>query len=222
MIGIITYDTRHFKTEQLIIGLLERGEKISTIYALPFVPRPERKVLFQHRPFQMRGIHPSQLARTNNIRYVTIDNKNEFFVEEPLALVTIGVIIPETTLETTAVINCHPGLIPEVRGLDAFKWAIHDGFGLGNTLHYIDKDVDCGEIIHKESTQILPDDNIETLAKRHYERELELNINFRNYLPGTGTQVDNTKRPQPNRRMPIHTEKIMLQRFEKYREKYAQ
>ena len=52
------------------------------------------------------------------------------------------------------IINCHSGLIPETRGLDSFKWAILNNKFVGNTLHYIDQNVDLGKIIYQEKTKI--------------------------------------------------------------------
>ena len=40
------------------------------------------------------------------------------------------------------IINFHPGLIPEARGLDTAHWCIYDQVPLGVTCHFIDKRVD--------------------------------------------------------------------------------
>ncbi|MDC0335704.1 formyltransferase family protein [Pseudodesulfovibrio sp.] len=220
MFGVITYNTPHLKTEQLVKGLIGRGEEIGTLYALPFVPRPGREVVLNHRPDQSAGAHPRDMADKHGIRYVIPDNAATLSIHESLAIVAIGVIIPESVLADTAVINCHPGLIPEVRGLDAFKWAIHAGQPLGTTLHYIDRHVDCGEIIYREKTPVRPGDTIEQLAARHYEQEMKLNINFRDYLPGLGQVLDHDGQPS-NRRMPIAIEQEMLDRFPDYVNMFA-
>ena len=47
------------------------------------------------------------------------------------------------------IINFHPGLIPEARGLDTPQWCIYDGIPLGVTSHFIDSKVDAGRIIER-------------------------------------------------------------------------
>jgi phosphoribosylglycinamide formyltransferase-1 len=80
------------------------------------------------------------------------------------------------------IINCHPGILPAVRGLDAFKWTIYEMKPLGVTLHYIDEEVDSGEIISVIPTPIFITDDLETLARRHYENEIYVLSNFEEYL----------------------------------------
>ncbi len=221
MLGIITYDAPHLKTEQLVHGLLLRGESVTAIYALPFQPRPTREVLFAHRPAQSHAAHPRSLARAHGIAYRNT-TRESLRIEEPLALVAIGVLIPEASLEGTRVINCHPGVIPQGRGLDAFKWAIHDGLPLGHTLHYIDSAIDCGEIICTRPTPVYPEDTIERLAARHYEHEIMLNAGFREFLPGEEHAICEQDLAAPaRRRMPMDTEQVMLERFPAYVRQFA-
>lgn len=58
-IGLITYNTNHLKTEQILSRLA--GKYDLEVYALPFVPRKPREVLFQHRPDQSVAAHPGDL-----------------------------------------------------------------------------------------------------------------------------------------------------------------
>ena len=70
--------------------------------------------------------------------------------------------------------NAHPGIIPLTRGLDSFKWAIYNNDPVGNTLHLIDNEVDKGEILQIKHTSVLTMDSLETLARRHYESEIDM------------------------------------------------
>ena len=51
-------------------------------------------------------------------------------------------LIESEFCSAATIINCHAGLVPESRGLDAFKWAIYHGRPLGNTLHIIDQNIE--------------------------------------------------------------------------------
>ncbi|MCP1663263.1 methionyl-tRNA formyltransferase [Methanocalculus sp. AMF5] len=56
-------------------------------------------------------------------------------------------------------INIHRGIAEKYRGLDSDLWAIYHGDhnNIGVTIHWVDEDLDTGEIIFQERT-ILPED----------------------------------------------------------------
>jgi phosphoribosylglycinamide formyltransferase-1 len=65
------------------------------------------------------------------------------------------------------IINIHPSLLPKFRGLEAWKQALIAGEKMtGCTVHYVDAEVDTGEILGTETVPILPDDTPETLHAR--------------------------------------------------------
>ena len=59
-------------------------------------------------------------------------------------------IIPQDIVKRYTIINAHPGYIPYVRGLDAFKWAIWEGKPIGVTTHLIGDMIDCGQVIDRQ------------------------------------------------------------------------
>ena len=67
------------------------------------------------------------------------------------------------------------------RGLDAFKWTILKNEVLGNTLHFIDENVDYGKIISHKKTPIFKSDSMQTLIDRHYKMEIDMLVNFEKY-----------------------------------------
>ena len=75
------------------------------------------------------------------------------------------------------IVNAHPGIIPLTRGLDSFKWAIYNNDPVGNTLHLIDNEVDKGEILQIQYTPVFSSDSLQTLARRHYEYEIDMLAN---------------------------------------------
>jgi len=73
------------------------------------------------------------------------------------------------------IINLHPSLLPKYKGLHAIERALESGDQVtGVSVHYVNEELDGGEIIMQEEVPILPDDNIDTLTKAIQRREYYL------------------------------------------------
>ena len=73
------------------------------------------------------------------------------------------------------IINIHPSLLPKFPGLEAWKQALAAGeTATGCTVHYVDEQIDHGDIIAQREVPILPNDTPETLHARIQVAEHEL------------------------------------------------
>ena len=73
------------------------------------------------------------------------------------------------------IINIHPSLLPKYPGLEAWKQALAAGETVtGCTVHFVDEQVDHGQIIAQREVAILPRDTPETLHARIQIAEHEL------------------------------------------------
>ena len=64
------------------------------------------------------------------------------------------------------IINVHPSLLPKYKGLNVVERAMEAGDKVtGCTVHYVNEELDGGEIILQGEVPILPDDDIESLTK---------------------------------------------------------
>jgi len=73
------------------------------------------------------------------------------------------------------IINIHPSLLPKFQGLEAWKQALIAGESMtGCTVHYVDEQVDHGQILGQKEVKILPNDTAETLHARIQVVEHEL------------------------------------------------
>jgi phosphoribosylglycinamide formyltransferase 1 len=69
-------------------------------------------------------------------------------------------------------INIHPSLLPDYKGLDTHRRVLEDGCReTGCTVHYVIADMDAGEIIVQERVPILAGDTVETLQQRVHAAE---------------------------------------------------
>jgi len=73
------------------------------------------------------------------------------------------------------ILNIHPALLPRFPGLEAWKQALAAGEKVtGCTVHYVDEEIDHGDIIAQREVPILPNDTPETLHARIQIAEHEL------------------------------------------------
>ena len=73
------------------------------------------------------------------------------------------------------IINVHPSLLPKYKWLHAVEQAIDSGDTVtGCTVHYVNEELDGGEIILQGEVPILPDDDIVSLTKAIQRKEYAL------------------------------------------------
>ena len=64
------------------------------------------------------------------------------------------------------IINVHPSLLPKYKGLNVVERAMEAGDKeTGCTVHYVNEELDGGEIILQGKVPILPEDTVESLTK---------------------------------------------------------
>jgi phosphoribosylglycinamide formyltransferase 1 len=69
-------------------------------------------------------------------------------------------------------LNIHPALLPEFKGLDTHRRALAAGAKVhGATVHLVVAEVDAGPIVMQEAVPVVPGDTVETLAARVLEAE---------------------------------------------------
>jgi phosphoribosylglycinamide formyltransferase-1 len=73
------------------------------------------------------------------------------------------------------IINIHPSLLPDFKGLAAWEQALKAGVArTGCTVHYVNEDIDAGEILGQATVPVLADDTAELLHARIQEAEHRL------------------------------------------------
>jgi phosphoribosylglycinamide formyltransferase 1 len=73
------------------------------------------------------------------------------------------------------IVNIHPSLLPKFPGLEAWRQALAAGETLtGCTVHYVDEEIDHGDVIAQREVPILSDDTPERLHARIQIAEHEL------------------------------------------------
>ena len=172
--------------------------------------------LYEHRPSVLLNQSPEKLCAALGYDYMCSESYKDLPVSENVPLVVCGAgIIPQDIITRYTVINSHPGYIPLVRGLDAFKWAIIEDKPVGVTTHLIGGEVDAGEIIRRKIVPIYKNDTFHAAAQRVYETEilmlaesLTLLHEEREHIPAGNNEL--------HRRMPHDVERGLLRAFDDY------
>lgn len=76
------------------------------------------------------------------------------------------------------IINIHPSLLPAFKGLNAQKQALNYGVKYsGCTIHYVNEELDSGEIIDQSIVGISKNDTVSSLTKKILIEEHKIYIN---------------------------------------------
>jgi len=190
-VGLITYQVGHRKTLELLLKCLTNGYRI-TVFAFPFKLRPDTRLGFQDRPYQIIDFDMPGFCCRHSIGYLEVDGwgnqhaKRLGVPSEPntpdVFFTAIAKIIPAGFIDGRTILNCHPGLLPENRGVDAFKWSIINKWPIGITLHAIDPEIDRGIILYRMRVPIFPTDVLQYVCLRAYAMEVDLLSNFQTHL----------------------------------------
>lgn len=101
-----------------------------------------------------------QRAKNNNIKnyYVPFKETVEFLEKNSFDLIVLAGymrVLPPKAIVDRKIINIHPSLLPEFKGLNAIEKAYNSNKKeTGVTVHYINEKVDEGEVISQSSVRI--------------------------------------------------------------------
>ena len=72
-------------------------------------------------------------------------------------------------------INLHPSLLPDFKGKDAIKQAFDAGVKVcGCSVHFVNNELDGGEVIAQKKVEISPEDTLESLEEKVHKAEHQL------------------------------------------------
>jgi folate-dependent phosphoribosylglycinamide formyltransferase PurN len=120
-----------------------------------------------------------ELARRNRIPLLTAGDMNGRRAEQALRAArpdviafTGGGLIRSALLSVPrlGILNCHMGILPELRGMDVVEWAVleagEESPRIGLTLHLMDRGVDTGPILLHHHLDLRLGDTLEAVRQR--------------------------------------------------------
>ena len=183
-IGVFAYNFKHWKTQAGIQNLCLAGYRPEVVIAADPVQLNFYRSKIRIAPKDQFLWHPKDLTTFYNIDYeVLVHNSKQTSNLVKDRNLDIGVILGARILKPIAfdmfnigVINMHPGVLPENRGLDNVKWAIIKGIPQGVTSHLIDSKIDRGHQIIQDTIKIYEDDTLVDIHLRIQNLEQELMV----------------------------------------------
>lgn len=209
---VLSYTVPHRKTYDMLCRLKAKGYTDVTVYAKPYHYKKVFKPLIEHRP-ENYGLDTEEVCHNLGYGYIECAGDIPLFGRDAVVLIAGAGIIPDHVIKGNTIINAHPGYIPDVRGLDALKWAIIEDKPIGCTTHLLGDEVDAGLIIERKEVPVYEGDSFHAVANRVYEYEVAMLIDAvekvhdaTEYIPGGENVV--------HKRMPHELELQLFQKFE--------
>jgi len=163
---LFAYDFPHKKTQDFLFRLVVEGYEIKYCIAAPWKKLDIKQSLIRVDQKHAGIIHPSLICEKLGIKYFSADHDGQKTIEiinkNPVDLYIIAGarILTKEVIEACGgkVLNIHPGLLPDVRGLDTFLWSIYYKKPLGISAHFITPKIDSGFLIYKERLPLYKND----------------------------------------------------------------
>lgn len=224
------YNFPHYKSMMGLLTLASKGIGYCPLLAV----LQDKKVLRHHQSvlrYSPRDIYvpeTSEVCKALKIKYIVRDHNEcvQLFTEEKydIGIVFGARILSEELISCFkyGIINMHPGLLPENRGLDNHKWAIVSYLKQGVTIHFIDKEIDRGSIIKREVIPVFLDDSLVDIHLRlqDAERRFLLDSINRYYQVGSWGEYKDHRTGTYHRAMDMHSDVQVLIYFDFYKQYY--
>ena len=180
-IALFTYDFPHKKTSDFIDVIYENNFRISIILAAKYVKikKPKR---FIEPDKKKQKTSTRQIAKTKQIPYHVVEHNSQYSIkllnqfDINFGIISGARIINKNVIDQIkyGILNIHPALIPDIRGLDSVLWSIEKNIPIGVTAHLIDENIDMGTIIRRDKINIEISDDFNILTKKNYDLQLKV------------------------------------------------
>ena len=224
---VLAYNFPHRKTQDFLFRLFAEGVSVGHVLAADPVKLNVAPSSIRSKLRHGALIEPAKVAKENGAHYHVVPHQGNQINDLLDAIKpTIGVISGARILKrpvidrfSTGIINFHPGLIPEVRGLDALFWSIRKDVPPGVTSHLIDHRVDAGRLLERREIALFRDDTIFDLSERLYETQIDMLVTAIERARTGEWEEINYESTAYNRKMPAEREAEIVELLPAYLER---
>lgn len=227
-LGVFAYNFEHKKTQEGLLELFLNGYTPTCVIAANPVKLSFYQSKIRISPKGIQYTHPKNISEKLGVPYHVVDHDSRECaelikdLELDLGIVLGARIIKEHVIDAfkTGILNMHPGLLPENRGLDNVKWAILDGIQQGVTTHLIDKWVDRGFMIDKKTIEVYEDDSLVDICFRLQNLEIKMMVEAIPKIEAREISSGRIGEGKRNHSVPRTIEKHLMTIFEDYKKEY--
>lgn len=229
-IALFTYSFPHKRTQDFLFRLNLSGLRPEIVIASPSFEINLPKTIIKDKYAHIDLLLPKQICNSLAINYIEMSHKDKDLLRViKESKIELGVIAGARILSKgviniveRGIINFHPGLIPENRGLNAAKWAVCLDIPQGLTAHFIDEKIDWGRIINRYIIPVYSSDSLKDINLRIDELQVALLINTLKLIALPGFKSRKIKRdishhPPADKRI----DRQVLLKFKDYIKKWA-
>lgn len=226
-IGIFAYNFKHKKTQEGLLRLFLEGYGLMCILAQDRLKLNIPESTIRISPKDITYLHPKKIAERLSVPYYAVEH-NSKECEKVIRKydLDLGIILGARILKKNiidsfkiGILNMHPALLPENRGLDNIKWAILNGIKQGVSCHLINDKIDAGELILREPIRVYEDDTLLDIYLRIQSKELDLMVRSIKLLK-SGCKTKKLRNGNYFRAMPPDKEIEVLNKFVDYKRHY--
>lgn len=229
---LFCYDFPHKKTQDFILRLLVEGYTIKYVIAAPWKKLTTEQPAIRIAPSHTGLIHPQKICQRFEISYKVFPHESPettgYIKGNPVDLFIISGarILPNKLVEEPGkkILNIHPGLLPEVRGMDTLLWSIYHNVPIGITAHFISSRIDSGIFIYKEKLRLYKTDALIDVSLRLLEKQPDILIKALDILksisPATTANLDTIK-SRYNKKMSSQQERETIAKFQSWLDIHA-
>lgn len=176
---LFSYDFPHKKTQDFLLRLLVENYNIQYVIAAPWKKLNMPASTVRIAPNNVGLIQPRDICKRFHIKYLASDHNSKdtisYIKKHPVDLYIISGarILSKQVIEAAnnKIVNIHPALLPDVRGMDPILWTVYLDLPLGISAHFIDATIDGGRLIYKEKLGIKKDDTLIDVSLRLLEKQ---------------------------------------------------
>lgn len=190
---LFVYDFPHKKTQDFLFRLIVEGYHINYCIAAPWKKLNIKPATIRTDQKHEGLCHPRLICQRFKIKYLSFDHDDKkmvnFITNNPVDTYLVAgarILSPQVIQACKGrILNIHPGLLPDVRGLDTFLWSIYYKKPLGISAHFIVPKIDSGFLIYKEKLPLYRTDTPFDVTLRLLEYQSEVLVKALNILQKT-------------------------------------
>lgn len=228
-IGVFAYNFEHKKTQEGLVHLFLNRYQVSCILAADPVELKFYQSKIRVTPKGLRFMHPKDIAERLNMPYYVVGhNSAECETLIKRYKLDVGIILGARILSDRiidsfkiGVLNMHPGLLPQNRGLDNLKWAILNGLKQGVSCHFIDKKIDRGRLIIQKEIPVYKDDTLLDINLRLQNMEQISMIESLRMIESGKNNFPEVEEGNYFGAVPEDLESVLLEKFVEYKNNLA-